>query len=56
MVIDKCHVVLDSGPNFQLKLRALGAEMVQWGTQLIFLIATLLLKDEEEFFKAMYIP
>jgi superfamily II DNA helicase RecQ len=27
--MDECHVVLDSGPNFRPKLRALGAEMVQ---------------------------
>jgi CRISPR/Cas system-associated endonuclease/helicase Cas3 len=30
--------------------------MVQWGTQLIFLTATLPPKDEEEFFKAVRIP
>src|SRR5208283_4211107 len=56
VVMDECHVVLDSGPNFRPKLRALGEEMVQWGTQLIFLTATLPPKDEEEFFKAMRIP
>jgi len=54
--MDECHVVLDSGTDFQPKLRALGVEIVQWGTQLIFLTATLPLKDEEEFFKAMHIP
>ena len=43
VVMDECHVVLDSGPDFQPKLRALGAEMVQMGTQLIFLTAILLL-------------
>src|SRR5277367_6555500 len=56
VVIDECHVVLDSGPDFRPKLRALGAEMVQWGTQLIFLTATLPPKDEDEFSKAMRIP
>jgi len=56
VVIDECHVVLDSGPDFRLKLRALGAEIVQWGTQMIFLTATLPLRDEEEFFKTMCIP
>jgi hypothetical protein len=28
VVIDKCHVVLDSRPDFWPKLRALGAEIV----------------------------
>jgi superfamily II DNA helicase RecQ len=50
VVMDECHVVLDSGPDFQPKLRALGAEMVQMGMQLIFLTATLPPQDEEDFF------
>jgi hypothetical protein len=49
-------VVLDSRPDFQLKLRALGVEIVQMGMQLIFLIAILLLQDEEDFFQAICIP
>jgi superfamily II DNA helicase RecQ len=53
--MDECHVVLDSGPNFRPKLRALGAEMVQMGTQLIFLTATLPPQDEEDFFRAVCI-
>src|SRR5271169_1433417 len=56
IVIDECHVVLDSGSDFRPKLRALGAEMVQIGTQLIFLTATLPPQDEEDFFRAMCIP
>ena len=56
VVMDECHVVLDSGPDFRPKLRALGEEMVQWGTQMIFLTATLPPKDEKEFFKAVHIP
>jgi len=56
VVMDECHVVLDSGPDFRPKLRALGAEIVQWKTQMIFLTATLPPKDEEEFFKAVHIP
>jgi superfamily II DNA helicase RecQ len=55
VVIDECHIVLDSRLEFRPKLRALGAEIVQWGIQLIFLTATLLPKDEEEFFKAVRI-
>jgi len=55
-VIDKCHVVLDSRPDFRPKLRALGAEIVQIGTQLVFLTATLPPQDEEEFFQAIQIP
>jgi superfamily II DNA helicase RecQ len=54
--MDESHVILDSGPNFRPKLRALGAEMVQMGTQIIFLTATLPPQDEEEFFRAIQIP
>ena len=56
VVMDECHVVLDSGPDFRPKLRTLGAEMVQMGTQLVFLTATLPPQDEEDFFRAMQIP
>jgi superfamily II DNA helicase RecQ len=56
VVMDESHVVLDSGPEFRPKLRTLGAEMIQMGTQLIFLTATLPPRDEEEFFHAMNIP
>ena len=55
VVMDECHVVLDSRPDFRPKLQALGAEMVQMGTQLVFLTATLPLQDEEEFFRAIQI-
>ena len=54
--MDESHVILDSGPNFWPKLRALGAEMVQIGTPIIFLTATLLPQDKEEFFHAIQIP
>lgn len=56
VVMDESHVILDSGPDFRPKLRALGAEMVQMGTQLIFLTATLPPQDEEDFFRAIQIP
>src|SRR5271156_5575535 len=56
VVMDECHVVLDSGPDFRPKLRALGAEMVRMGTQMVFLTATLPPQDEEEFFRAIQIP
>ena len=55
-MIDECYVVLDSRPDFRPKLQALGAEMVQMGTQLVFLTATLPPQDEEEFFRAIQIP
>ena len=54
--MDESHVILDSGPNFRPKLQALGAEMVQIGTQIIFSTATLPPQDEEEFFHAIKIP
>jgi len=50
VVIDECHIVLDSKFEFQLKLQVLGEELVQIGTQLVFLTAILPLQDEEEFF------
>jgi superfamily II DNA helicase RecQ len=56
VVMDECHVVLDSGADFRPKLRGLGAEMIQMGTQLIFLTATLPPQDQEEFFQAICIP
>jgi len=43
-------MVLDSRFKFQLKLQVLGEELVQIGTQLVFLIAILPLQDKEEFF------
>jgi len=48
-------MVLDSGFEFRLKLQVLGEELVQIGTQLVFLTAILPLQDEEEFFQAMQI-
>lgn len=56
VVMDECQVVLDSGPGFRPMLRELGAEMINMGTQLIYLTATLPPRDEEEFFRAMQIP
>jgi len=48
-------MVLDSKFEFQLKLQVLGEELVQIGTQLVFLTAILPLQDKEEFFRAMQI-
>lgn len=56
IVIDECHMILDSGSDFRPKLRALGAGMVQIGTRLVFLTATLPPQDEPDFFRAVQIP
>jgi superfamily II DNA helicase RecQ len=55
IVIDKCYVILNSGLDFQSKLKGLRAKMVQMRTQLIFLTATLPPQDQEEFFQTMCI-
>jgi RecQ family ATP-dependent DNA helicase len=56
VVVDECHTVLDSGPNFRPKMRELGSVLVRMCTQLVYLTATLPPRDEVEFFKAMHIP
>jgi superfamily II DNA helicase RecQ len=56
VVMDECHVVLDSSREFRPKMRRLGAEMIQMGVQMIYLTATLPPRDEEEFFQAVEVP
>ena len=49
IVINKCHIVLDSQPDFQLKIRKMGGLIIDRGVQMIYLTATLLLADKAEF-------
>ena len=49
IVIDECHTVLDSKPDFRPKMRGAGALMFERGVQMIYLTATLSPADEAEF-------
>jgi len=53
IVIDECHTVLDSQPDFQLKMRNAGALMMDRAVQIVYLTATLSLADEAEFMEIM---
>lgn len=55
IVIDECHVVLDSRGDFRPKLQRLG-ELLVAETQMVMLSATLPPSEEEEFFRCMMIP
>ena len=49
VVIDECHIVLDSLSEFRPKLLELGKVVGDWGVQILFLTATLPPKDMDEF-------
>ena len=49
IVIDECHTMLDSKPNFQLEMRKAGAVMMDRGVQMVYLTATLLLANKPKF-------
>ncbi|KAF4436754.1 putative ATP-dependent DNA helicase Q1 [Fusarium austroafricanum] len=53
VVIDECHLVLDSTKQFRPQLLELGEVVNDWGVQVVCLIATLALDDEPEFFRRM---
>ena len=55
VVIDKCHTILQSGPDFRPKMREAGAILGGRGKQMIFLTATLAPASEPEFFDIMWI-
>jgi hypothetical protein len=52
-VIDECHTVLDSRPDFQPKMKEAGAVIVQRGVQMVYLTATLSPNDEQQFVEIM---
>jgi superfamily II DNA helicase RecQ len=49
IVIDECHTILDSKPDFRPKMRGAGALMLERAVQMIYLTATLSPADEAEF-------
>jgi superfamily II DNA helicase RecQ len=49
VVIDKCHTVLDSRPDFWPKIKDAGVVIVKRGVQIVYLTATLYPNKEEEF-------
>ena len=53
VVIDECHTVLDSKPDFRPKMKEAGAVMVKRGVQMVYLTATLRPSEEEEFMQIM---
>jgi superfamily II DNA or RNA helicase len=53
VVVDECHLVLDSGREFRAKMRQTGRVLQQFSTQLVFLTATLAPRDEREFYEVM---
>jgi len=53
IVIDECHTVLQSRPDFRPKMREAGAVLKARGKQMIFLTATLAPASEAEFFEIM---
>jgi superfamily II DNA helicase RecQ len=55
IVIDECHVVLDSLNRFRSRLLAL-KNLVQAETQIVYLTATLRPRKEQQFIKAIGLP
>jgi superfamily II DNA helicase RecQ len=55
-VIDECHTVRQSRPDFRPKMREAGAMLKERGKQMVFLTATLSPASEVEFFEIMQMP
>jgi superfamily II DNA helicase RecQ len=53
IVIDECHTVLDSKPDFRPKMRKAGAVMLERAVQMIYLTAALSPSKETEFLDIM---
>ena len=53
IVVDECHMVLDSTEEFRPKMRELGQVLGEAGAQVVFLTATLGPADEEGFCRTM---
>ncbi|KAH6982534.1 P-loop containing nucleoside triphosphate hydrolase protein [Ilyonectria destructans] len=56
VVIDECHSVLDSTPQFRPQLLKLGGVVSEWGVQVVCLTATLAIDDQREFFRRTKLP
>ena len=50
VVVDECHIMLDSTPDFRPGVQRLGEVLALLGVQLLFLSATLQPRDEGRFF------
>jgi len=55
IVIDECHVVLDSVGGFRSRMLAL-RQLVRAETQMVYLTATLRPRDEQQFIEVMGLP
>jgi superfamily II DNA helicase RecQ len=55
IVVDKCHIVLDSLNSFRSRILAL-RNLVQAETQIVYLTATLQPHKEQQFIKAIGLP
>jgi hypothetical protein len=55
IVVDKCHVVLDSTKSWRVRILGL-RRLVMMESQLVYLTATLRPQDETEFLKLMALP
>jgi hypothetical protein len=55
IVVDECYVVLDSLHGFCSRMLAL-RNLVRAETQMVYLTATLRLREEQQFIKAMGLP
>ena len=49
IVIDECHIILDSQPDFQLKMRKARALIMDRGVHMKYLTATLVPADKAKF-------
>lgn len=54
--IDECHSLLDSSADFRPKMKEVAATMAMKNIQLIFLTATLAVRDKGHFFQLTKIP
>jgi superfamily II DNA helicase RecQ len=55
IVVDECYVVLDSLDRFRSRMLAL-RNLVRAETQIVYLTATLQLREEQQFIKAIGLP
>lgn len=53
IVIDECHTILDSRPDFRPKMKEAGGVLVKRGVQMVYLTATLCPGEEQEFMQIM---
>jgi hypothetical protein len=55
IVLDECHTILDSSYDFRPQLMGIGHKMLRYPVQLVFLTATLPLREEATFLGALQI-